>query len=210
MKDGYGMGGDFRYMTEEELEALIAEVEDHGMLAPPVYLKELIMEEAARVTGKGEAADSGKSIVKGIREGAVMDISESAAGSRKESAPKEAGISWGSRKGVDRKTAKRILMVYRAKVIGAAAAAIFCLMVVPLEMDGGRAKDSDRWREKVIEEDMERYQEESDRVRKEPEMEKGGMGSFMETIFGKRRAGEMASLWEGMTGWFRMEERNYE
>ena len=26
---------DFRYMTEDELEALIAEVETHGMLAPP-------------------------------------------------------------------------------------------------------------------------------------------------------------------------------
>lgn len=36
------------YMSDEELEALIAEVENGGMIAPPVYLKELIMEEVNR------------------------------------------------------------------------------------------------------------------------------------------------------------------
>ena len=32
-------------MNEKELEALIAEVEENGMIAPPVYLKDRIMEE---------------------------------------------------------------------------------------------------------------------------------------------------------------------
>lgn len=42
MKDGNG------YMDDRELEALIAEVENGGMIAPPVYLKEWIMEEVKR------------------------------------------------------------------------------------------------------------------------------------------------------------------
>ena len=42
MKEEYG------YLNDEELEALIAGVEKNGMIAPPVYLKELIMERAAQ------------------------------------------------------------------------------------------------------------------------------------------------------------------
>lgn len=42
MKNGNG------YMDDRELEALIAEVENGGMIAPPVYLKELIMKEVNR------------------------------------------------------------------------------------------------------------------------------------------------------------------
>ncbi len=39
-EEGRG-NGTYRYLTDDELEALIAEVEDHGMLAPPAYLKDL-------------------------------------------------------------------------------------------------------------------------------------------------------------------------
>ena len=39
----------YKYFDDEELEALIEEVERSGMIAPPVYLKELIMEEAVHV-----------------------------------------------------------------------------------------------------------------------------------------------------------------
>ncbi len=39
------MKEEYSYLNDEELEALIAGVEKNGMIAPPVYLKELIMEE---------------------------------------------------------------------------------------------------------------------------------------------------------------------
>ena len=39
----------YKYFDDEELEALMEEVERSGMIAPPVYLKELIMEEAVHV-----------------------------------------------------------------------------------------------------------------------------------------------------------------
>lgn len=168
MSEGNRMSGEYRYLTDEELEALIAGVEDHGMLAPPAYLKELIMEEAA-----GDV-----NIVRKNR--------------------------------IDRKRARKLLMVYRAKVIGAAAAAIFCLMMVPMEMDGGRLEDGTRHREKVIEEDMVRYQEESERMQSELELREGGFGSFMESMIGKEKAGMAASVWNGMTGLFGREERDYE
>lgn len=41
------------YMDDRELEALIAEVENSGMIAPPVYLKELIMKEVNRRPEEG-------------------------------------------------------------------------------------------------------------------------------------------------------------
>lgn len=167
MSEGNRMDGEYRYMTDKELEALIAGVEDHGMLAPPVYLKELIMKEA-----KGLAA---------VR-----------------------------KKGIDKKTARRVLMVYRAKVIGAAAAAIFCLVMVPMEIDGGKPDGSSQWRQKVIEEDMKYYQEESERLRNEMEIRKGGFGGFMENLLGEETAGKAVSIWNGMTGLFGWEERDYE
>lgn len=42
MRNGSG------YLDDKELEALIAEVENGGMIAPPVYFKELIMKEVNR------------------------------------------------------------------------------------------------------------------------------------------------------------------
>ncbi len=41
------------YIDDRELEALIAEVENSGMIAPPVYLKELIMKEVNRRPEEG-------------------------------------------------------------------------------------------------------------------------------------------------------------
>ena len=40
----------YKYFDDEELEALIEEVERSGMIAPPVYLKELIMGTACGKT----------------------------------------------------------------------------------------------------------------------------------------------------------------
>lgn len=44
------------YPDDNELEAFIAEVENSSMIAPPVYLKERIMEEAVRSSNRNEAA----------------------------------------------------------------------------------------------------------------------------------------------------------
>jgi hypothetical protein len=44
----------YKYFDDEELEALMEEVERSGMIAPPVYLKELIMEEAVHGTACGK------------------------------------------------------------------------------------------------------------------------------------------------------------
>lgn len=168
MSEEYRGNGRYQYMTEEALEALIAGVEDHGMLNPPVYLKELIMEEV------------------------------------------EKSIKPAGKNGIDRKTARRQLMVYSMKIIGAAAAAIFCLTMVPMDIGGRMAEAEERRMEKVIEEDVARYREESERILNEPVVREEGFEGLWQNMFGKEETGAAASIWKGMTGWFEMEERDYE
>lgn len=152
-------GSDFRYMTEDELEALIAEVEAHGMLTPPAYLKGLIMEEA------------GKSV-------------------------KPIG-----KKGISRKKAQMQFMIYSAKIIGAAAVAIFCLTMVPMDSDRGMETENRR-REKIMEEDMAYYQKESERIRNDLAGTDGGFRSLLENVLGEETVGTAASVWNDIIGWF--------
>lgn len=168
MSEEYRMGRERRYMTDEELEALIAEVEDHEMLAPPAYLKELIMEEA-------------ENFIKSTR-----------------------------KKRIDKKTAKIQFIIYSAKIIGAAAVALFCLTMVPLDLGGKMPEAGNQWRERIIEEDMECYQKESERMRNELEEGANGFDGFWKKVLGEEKMGTAAAIWNGMSGWFGMEERDYE
>ncbi len=164
-EEGRG-NGLYRYLTDDELEALVAEVADHGMLAPPTYLKDLIMEEAAK-----PAMPAGN----------------------------------GRKKKIDRKTAKIQLAVYSLKIAGAAAAALFCLTMVPVDMGGNTGDAGNRRMEKEIEEDMVRYREESERILTEPVVQEDGIGSFFGNvlgIFGNGREEDASSLWNGITEWF--------
>lgn len=184
MREEDRVSGRYRYLTDEELEALIAEVEDHEMLAPPVYLKELIMEEAVKSESAAEPANPVQSV--------------SSAGPVK-------------RTGIDRKTANIQLMVYSLKIIGAAAAAIFCLTMVPMEMGGSMEDMGNRRMEEAIEEDVAHYREESRRILAEP-MEKNegerGFGSFLGNMFGTGKdngtegGATISSIWKDVTGWF--------
>ena len=167
----------YQYLTEQELEALIAEVEDHEMLAPPVYLKELIMEEAVK---SAKPVDTAKFITKNR---------------------------------IDRKTADIQFMVYSLKIIGAAAAAIFCLTMVPMDMGGRPEEMGNRRMEEAIEEDVAHYREESQRILSEPMMQnegERGFRSFFGNMFGNGTGKEseegrdetLSSIWNNVTGWF--------
>ena len=186
MRDEERVSGRYRYLTDGELEALIAEVEDHEMLAPPVYLKELVMEEAVKSESAAEPVNPVRSV--------------EPAGPVK-------------RSGIDRKTAKIQLMVYSLKIIGAAAAAIFCLTMVPMEMSGSMEDMGNRRMEEAIEQDVAHYREESRRILAEPvEKDEGerGFGSFLGNMFGIGKengigteGGEtISSIWKDVTGWF--------
>ncbi len=150
---------DFRYMTEDELEALIAEVETHGMLAPPAYLKDLIMEEAGKC------------------------------------------VKLAGKKGISRKRARIQFMIYSAKIIGAAAVAIFCLTMVPMDPDRGMETENQRL-EKMMEEDMAYYQKESERIRNDLAGTDRGFRSLLENMLGEETVGTAASVWNDIVGWF--------
>lgn len=166
MKNGNG------YMDDRELEALIAEVENSGMIAPPVYLKELIMKEASR-----RPDDAGKT--------------------RK--ASKEELV----------RAAKRRFFADSFKIVAAAAAAMFCLMEMPVDFSGGGMMEGSRI-EKRIEEDTERYRKEQERAIAGEEGVGARLGEFLEERLGwefpagtDRRSG-------GFLNWFGMEEKDYE
>ncbi len=161
----------YQYLTEQELEALIAEVEDHEMLAPPVYLKELIMEEA-------------------VKSAKPVNTAKSITGNR-----------------IDRKTANIQFMVYSLKIIGAAAAAIFCLTMVPMDMGGGMEKIENQRMEEAIEKDVAHYREESERILSEPVMLNEGERGFRSILgnvsgSGIGSDGTLSSIWNRVTGWF--------
>lgn len=157
-------------MNEKELEALIAEVEENGMIAPPVYLKDRIMEEVH----KSESA---------VRR---------------------------------RRAAKIEFLVYSAKIIGAAAAAIFCLTTVPMDINGEMVlltNENNRLEEK-IERDVEQYRLENERIWSEPVYEETDFGDLWkqqsEDGVADEFSGKISSFWNGITVWLGMEERNYE
>lgn len=146
------MRDEYNYLTEEELEAMIADVEAKSMLASPVYLKEQIMEE--------------------IRKETAVPLPH-----------KEKPI---------RKKPNVRLLLYSAKIMAGAAAAVLCITVVPL--DSGREMISlpDRNMEMLMEEDAERYEEEKQRLMAEIEADYN-----KEQEAWNRRYGESSDTSEG-------------
>ena len=167
----------YDYLNDEELEALIAEVERNGMIAPPIYLKELIMKEAE----PGEMP-----LEKGWKtehtDGAFLQ------GRKSDDSIRKAG------KGDIGQAAKRQFRIYSFKIAAAAAAAVISLIAVPMDFPmEGTAKDNHI--ERQIEKDIERYQEAKREALEEEEGKGGGPGGR----FG-------AGIWNGLTNWLGMEE----
>ncbi|MDE7014038.1 MAG: hypothetical protein K2P19_05095 [Kineothrix sp.] len=169
--------GRYDYLNDEELEALIAEVEKNSMIAPPVYLKELIMEEAVhRETALGNSQESGQ-----------MD----------KGPEKSLEISYSNRKisrGDIKQAAKRQFWIYSFKIAAAAAMAVISLTVVPMDISGERAAEGNHI-ERQIEKDIERYQEAKREALEEKENKGSGLGSRFGT-----------GIWNGLSDWLRMEE----
>lgn len=156
MKEEYG------YPNDEELKTMIAEVEQKAMIAPPVYLKDQIMNEIRK------AAEPTAT---------VMYTHET--GITKKTGNKKREISSPEEREHREKKARMQFMLYSAKIIAAAAAAVMCLAVVP--MDTGRAVviSADDSLETRISKDVERYKEEQQRIEKELEEEiLNGQGSM--------------------------------
>jgi len=137
------------YLSEEELNDLIAEVEGSGGVAPPVYLKDCIMDAA-----------------RGIK---VISID---AEKRK-------------------RAAKLQFITYSLKIFTAAAVAVFCLTVVPLDLTTGYAP-ADRSRvERRIDENMERHEERNKKL-----LERTEKSDWKEVIDTKSE--ELFRMWNGL------------
>ena len=115
------------YLSEEELARLIEETEQSGMLKAPSYLKREILELAAQkeVTGGSAEWTAGEKEMK--PETGIKKISEYVVGNM---TPEQK---------------KKSYRLYRMKVWGVAAAAIFALFLIPA---GGnlpqKVQDADR------------------------------------------------------------------
>ncbi len=188
------MKEEYSYLNDEELEALIAGVEKNGMIAPPVYLKELIMERAAqqdtfeeglpkewipKTAENKQKAECGLSTESSIR---AIEV-------RKEEA----------------RRAKRRFRIYSFKIAAAAAVAVFCLTVVPIDIAGERAPEGNPMEER-IEEDIERYQREKERALADVESGSAGLKSFLDGKLGFNFPEGTDRIWNGLTNWFGMEE----
>lgn len=146
------MTKEYRYLSDEELEAMIAGVEEREMIASPVYLKKLIMDEA------------------------LKQVSE---------APKVQIVSYKERKAA----ANRQLIFYSAKIISAAAVAVFCLLAVPMNLSGGHIPyEAGNRIERQVEKDMEWYRQEAEQVLKQKPDDKSSLEQIIfnksEEIFG--------------------------
>lgn len=157
MTDGY------RYLSEEELEAMIAQVEEKELIASPVYLKDMIM---ARVQEPiSERPDNPE-------EWNAVPCKANALNYREKKA-----------------AANRQLILYSVKIISAAAVAVFCLTAVPVNFSGGYMPLKERGRiERQIEKDLERYKQEEEQFLKQSISGKSDLEQFIsdksEEIFG--------------------------
>lgn len=124
------MNGEYGYPKDDELEQLIAAVERNGMLTAPVYLKQEILTQAkAFQTGPSEAPS-----IKVLLDGNA-------------SVP---------RTGNPKASARIKLFIYGAKMIAAAAAAVFVLLTMPVGWNRNAVLPDYSERERQIEEDMAR------------------------------------------------------
>ncbi len=189
MKEEYG------YLNDEELEALIADVEKSGMIAPPVYLKELIMERAAQEQDTFEEGLPKELIPKTAENTQKAECVLST----------ESSIRAIEVRKEEARRAKRRFRIYSFKIAAAAAVAVFCLTVVPIDIAGERAPEGNPM-EKRIEEDIERYQREKERALADVESGSAGLKSFLDGKLGFGFPEGTDRIWNGLTNWFGMEE----
>lgn len=135
------MREEYRYLSDEELEALIMEVENNGMIAPPVYLKEQIRDEI----GKDRLKE------KGSKECAKMS----------------------------RQKAQVQLWIYSAKIMAAAAAAVFGLTIIPMDAGQTMERPENSRMERQIEKDVERYKKESEEILNGSVYKENGLEDFI-------------------------------
>lgn len=144
----------YRYLSDEELEAMIAGVEEKELIAPPVYLKDMIMTRA-RESVSAMQDKSGEPAVVPYKAKTLIRSEKKAAVNRQ-------------------------LILYSIKIISAAAVAVFCLAAVPMNLSGGYTplKDKDRI-ERLIDKDMERYKQEEEEFLKRSTGGKSGLEQFI-------------------------------
>lgn len=201
MKEEYG------YMDDEELEALIAEVENGGMIAPPIYLKELIMEAISREADAGEegrelsAADGGH----GAAETESMPRAKTEGTVRMPRAAMEETVR--AAKAV--RKAKAQFLGYSFKIVAAAAVAVFCLTMIPVDFHGGGMMESGRI-EQRIEKDAKKYQEEKEKALAEEENIGGEHMGFFDGRLGLDSSKSVDRILNGFSKWFGMEEEIYD
>ncbi len=189
----------YKYFDDEELEALMEEVERSGMIAPPVYLKELIMEEAVHVGDslwENQVESQGKMLHVGNgMEGHPEEThgKMTHVGNVQERCQMESQGKAGTGKYI-RESARRQFWIYSFKIAAAAVAAVISLTVVPMDFTGDRMAE-DNHIERQIEKDVERYQEAKRDALRQEENEKSGLGGR----FGNR-------IWSGLSDWLGMEE----
>ena len=207
----------YKYFDDEELEALMEEVERSGMIAPPVYLKELIMEEAVHARdslGGNQEETHGKTVhvgnaMEGHREethGKTVYVGDAMKGHQEETHGKMVHVGNGRERcqvetcgkaGAEkyiRESARRQFWIYSFKIAAAAAVAVISLTVVPMDFTEDRMAE-DNHIERQIEKDVERYQEAKRDALRQEENEKSGLGGR----FGDR-------IWSGLSDWLGMEE----
>lgn len=134
------MSETYKYLNDEELETLIAEVEQNSMIAPPAYLKDEIFskirkEEAEKTAPRADVPNH-------VNEKTVMEL---------------------------QRKAKLQFIIYSTKIIAAAAAAVICLTVVPLDTARPMMVTAEDSIEQRISKDVEQYKEEQLRIEKEME-----------------------------------------
>ncbi len=145
------MREEYNDLDDKALEALIADVEKNGMIAPPVYLKELIMEEAAREEKAVKEAEAWRELIAENRGGIMQN------------------------KGYAARRAKVQFWAYSFKIAAAAAVAMFCLTAIPVDVAGGAA-EKNNYMEEQIEKDIERYQQKKEKALAGED--NPGLGSF--------------------------------
>lgn len=183
------MKEEYRYLNDEELEALIADVEKNGMIAPPAYLKELIMEGAAQeMAVQSQEAELAKKHSEKRRELRIGRDSRSIKAG--EDAMRRARIRF---------------WIYSFKIAAAAAVAVFCLTAIPVDVAGEGFPEAG-YMEERIEKDIQRYQQEKEKALADEEREDRGLRNLLDGRLGNGSGKNTDGIWNSLTDWFGMEE----
>ncbi|NLL77644.1 MAG: hypothetical protein GX235_10435 [Clostridiales bacterium] len=167
MKEEYG------YLDDKELQDLIAQVENGGMVMPPVYLKDQIMGEVLKAASESEKTAPGN--VQSENNTIFSNLEKR------------------------KNAAKMQFLTYSLKILAAAAMAVFCLTAVPMDFSGTPAIWKGNNMEQRINRDMERYEEESKKLLDEKplDMKNEYKDNLKELISDKSE--ELIHIWSDLT-----------